>query len=133
MPFPVSEAELSKTEQKMGVRFPEAFRRAMMIENGGAVRTREDDWDLYPFFDTSDRKRLSRTANDIVRETVSARDWPSFPADGVAIASNGCGDLLLFRKAERNPAQLQDTVYAFWHETGEITVVAESFNTLRCE
>jgi hypothetical protein len=53
MPFPLSESELQKTELKLGLRFPDAFRRAMVAMNGGEVLTDEDQWDIYPFFDTS--------------------------------------------------------------------------------
>lgn len=133
MPFPLSESELAKTEAKIGARFPASFRSAMLAENGGTIVTDEDDWEQYPFFDTSDRKRLSRTSNDILRETEQARQWPGFPADGWAIASNGCGDHLYFKRSPADPARFEATVYAYWHETGESSVLAGDFAELAKE
>jgi hypothetical protein len=69
MPFPVDEKYVIQTEQKLGVRFPDSFREKMQTDNGGLVVTLPDAWTLYPFFDTSDKKRLKRTSNDLVRET----------------------------------------------------------------
>ncbi len=59
--------------------------------------------------DDSDRKRLSRTANDIVRETEAAREWDEFPADVVAIAGDGSGDALVLLPGS-------DEIYIWSHE-----------------
>src|SRR6476659_6329517 len=96
MPFPIAEQFIVSTERKLGVSFPPGFRARMSRINGGVLFTDEDDWQLYPFFDTSDRKRLSRTCNDIVRETITAREWRGFPPKAIAIAANGLGDYLVF-------------------------------------
>ncbi len=96
MPFPVAEQFIVETERKLGVSLPDAFRARMSRSNGGELSTDDDDWQLYPFFDTSDRRRLSRTSNDIVRETTSAREWRGFPPGAIAIAANGSGDHLVF-------------------------------------
>ena len=98
MPFPVDEIFIKQTEEKLGVEFPSSFKAKMMMDNGGELATEEDDWQLFPFFDSSDKKRLSRTANNIVRETEVAKKWPNFPANCTAIASNGSGDLLVFKR-----------------------------------
>lgn len=89
MPFPVEEQYIIQTERKLSVTFPDSFRKKMMRENGGEILTEVDDWQLYPFLDASDRKRLTRTANDIVRETEQAREWRDFPEAAVAIGENG--------------------------------------------
>lgn len=127
MPFPIPESEILKTEQKLGLTFPASFRAAMMQENGGEIITDEDEWEIRPFLDTTDRKRLSRTCNDILQETKAAKEWGQFPGTGVAIAANGCGDHLFFLPSASDPARLDDKVYAFWHEEARIECIAESF------
>ncbi len=94
------------------------------------IETDEDNWQLFPFFDESDKKRLSRTSNDIVRETQSARKWPNFPDDCVAIASNGSGDLLVFKRLANHDKKLDDAIYLWSHETGDLQMVASSFSEL---
>jgi len=79
MPFPINEKYIIATEEKLRVKFPESFRAKMMEKNGGEVETPPDAWRLYPFLDTSDKKRLKRTCNDIVRETTNAKGWIGFP------------------------------------------------------
>lgn len=130
MPFPISEPELAKTEAKLGVRFPESFRQKMMEDNGGEVQAGGDSWALYPFLDTSDKKRLKRTCNDIARETQAAKLWRGFPANAVAIAANGGGDLLVLLPDQATPSALGSTVHLWSHETGELTRVAEDFGRL---
>jgi len=130
MAFPISESELAKTEAKIGIRFPESFRSAMMTDNGGEVITEEDQWELFPFLDTSDRKRLSRTSNDILRETTESRKWRGFPQDGWSVANNGFGDHILFIRSKSDPTKFEDTVYTFWHETGTVKVLAKDFSEL---
>ena len=120
MPFPVAEQFIAETERKLGVSFPTAFRTRMSRNNGGELLTDEDDWQLHPVFDTSDRKRLSRTSNDIVRETASAREWHGFPAEAVAIAANGSGDRLVLLPTTPGSTALQPQPFIWLHETGEI-------------
>ena len=131
MPFPVDAKFIDETEGKLGVTFPSMFRGRMMKDNGGDITAGDDDSQLFPFFDNSDRKRLARTANDIVRETTQAREWPNFPAGAVAIASNGGGDLLVFLPKGDAPSQLAPEVYRWDHEEGEVEKVADSFDELR--
>ena len=130
MPFPVDEIYIKQTEEKLGVEFPPSFKTKMMLDNGGELATEEDDWQLFPFFDSSDKKRLSRTSNDIVRETGLAKKWPNYPADCIAIASNGSGDLLVFKREFPQVKKLEDTVYFWSHETGELEKVSSSFSGL---
>ena len=129
MPFPVDEKYILQTEQKLGVKFPASFREKMMKENGGSVDTPPDAWDLYPFMDTSDKKRLKRTCNDIVRETASGRDSTGFPPDAIAIGANGGGDQLVLIPSD-DAGILQDAVFLWDHETGDIHKVADDFKDL---
>lgn len=129
MPFPVDEKYIIQSEKKLGVRFPKSFRLKMQSDNGGEVVTLPDAWRLYPFFDTSNKKRLKRTSNDVVRETQSARAWVSFPKEAVAIGSNGGGDQLVFLGTDGDGA-LGPAVYWWDHETGAVHMVAEDFSEL---
>ena len=131
MPFPVDPKWIRQTEEKLGVRFPASFVTAMSKMNGGTVRTRIDHFDLFPFLDASDRKRIQRTCGSIDRETTTAReDWTGFPPDAVAIGANGGGDLLVLIPMPDQPDTLQHTVYWWNHETGAVEPVADDFNDL---
>src|SRR5262245_41114114 len=130
MPFPVEIKYVSEAEAKLGVKFPASFVTKMTKVNGGMVTTSGDSWELYPFRDSSDRKRLSRTCNDIVRETLQARQWPAFPQEAVAIGANGGGDQLVLLPQRDGPHALSHEVFWWDHETGEINHVADDFGDL---
>lgn len=130
MPFPVEEKYIIKTESNLNVKFPASFRDKMIKNNGGEVETPPDSWHLYPFFDSSDKKRIKRTNNDIVRETNEAKKWNNFPEEAIAIGSNGCGDQLILIRSSDNRNILANTVYWWDHETGFINKVANDFNEL---
>jgi hypothetical protein len=130
VPFPVDAAFIKAAEQKLGLTFPSMFRGRMMKENGGSIEAGDEDWEMFPISDTSDRKRIARTSNDIVRETIKSREWPGFPPAAVAIASNGAGDLLVFLPKDETPAELAPEVYRWSHEGGEIERIADSFADL---
>jgi hypothetical protein len=129
MPFPVDSVYIDRAAQKLGIRLPLSYIAYMQRSNGGDVEAAEDDWQLFPIFDDSDKTRIKRTCNDIVRETNVAREWPDFPSNAVAIASNGTGDKLVFLPNESGE-RLAETVYSWDHETGELTAVAEEFGEL---
>jgi hypothetical protein len=129
MPFPIDEKYITITEKKIGVKFPRGFCLKMMRDNGGVVKTPPDAWHLAPFYDTSNKKRIKRTCNDIVKETASAKKWPDFPDGAVAIGANGSGDQLILLP-EDETGKLQEAVYWWDHETGEINKVAERFDEL---
>jgi hypothetical protein len=132
MSFPVDTKWISETESKLGVRFPASFVTAMSKSNGGSVRTSIDDFELFPFLDASDRKRIQRTCGSIDRETVAARTgWNGFRPDAVAIGENGGGDLLILLPMQNHPDTLQHSVYWWDHETGEVELVADDFNDLQ--
>ncbi len=88
-----------------------------------------DTWQLYPFMDNSDKKRLKRTSNDIIRETASAKKWDAFPRDAVAIGANGSGDQLILIPSVDSTVLL-DTVFWWNHETGDIHKAADDFSKL---
>lgn len=130
MPFPVDIKYVAETERKLGVMLPSSYVAKMVKLNGGKVATPPDVWTLYPIFDESDKKRLSRTCNDVVRETQAAKDWPDFPTNAVAIGANGCGDQLVFIPQPDAPELLGREVYWWDHETGQLHKVADDFEDL---
>ena len=127
MPFDLAEKFVVAAESALGASLPDEYKVAMRQSNGGEVETDDDYWNLYPIADTSDRKRLARTANHILAETQACQGWPGFPENALAIARNSTGDQLLFLK---KGTEFGATVYAWSHETGNIKAVADSFNKL---
>lgn len=130
MPFPVDEIYIKETESELSLDFPEKFKLKMIEENGGEIITDEDEWQIFPFFDKSDNKRISRTCNHIVLETKQAKEWDNFPVNAIAIATNGFGDHLILLPLANNNKKLGDEIYFWFHETGEITKIAESIDEL---
>jgi hypothetical protein len=128
MPFDLAETFILAAERELGGSLPKSYRAALLRANGGELETESDDWEMYPIADTSDRKRLSRTANHIIKETQSCREWPRFPEGALAIAGNGSGDQLIFLK---DGASFSAAVYAWSHETGAIAKVADDFSLLK--
>lgn len=124
MPFTLDEKYLHIAEDKLGARLPDSYRRAMTAANGGEITGDLEDWVLYPIMDSTDRKRLARTCNDVVAESARLATWERFPRQALAIAHNGEGDQLLFL---RSNDRFEAAVYRWSHETGELTRVAEDF------
>jgi hypothetical protein len=131
MPFPVDIMYVHEAERKLGVKFPASFVTKMARLNGGQVQTSVDIWQLHPFQDPSDRKRLARTCNDIVRETLAARKRPGFPPEAVSVGENGGGDELILLPQSDRPDLLSHEVYWWDHETDEIHKLADDFSELR--
>ena len=127
MPFDLAESFIVTAEASLGARLPSAYRDAMLRSNGGEVFAADDAWVQYPIADTSDRKRLSRTANHILKETQFCSEWPRFPLGAVAIAGNGSGDQLVFIR--HGPA-FAAAVYLWSHENGSLVEVASDFAEL---
>jgi hypothetical protein len=125
MAFPTTEDRIAAAEAQLGTRLPAEYRNRLISQNGGELETADDSWQVFPVFDSSDRKRASRSANHIVRETQQAATWPGFPEGAVAIASNGTGDLLVFLPRDKN--QLDGRVQLWSHETQECTPTALDF------
>lgn len=132
MPFPIPLEKIAETEAAMGVIFPALFKARMNRDNGGELLFDEDEsWWLFPFFDTTNRKTIARSCNDIRRETEQLRAAGlGFPADAVAIAHNGSGDHLFLRS--NGTSELGREVWLFRHEGGEVSQllddVAELWN-----
>ena len=127
MPFDLSEDQLKTTESEIGAKFPDSYRRLMMQSNGGEIAANSDIWNLIPLRDTSDRKRISRTANHVVSETMSLSGFPAWHENAYAIAENGTGDaLVMFQDGDRFEPQ----VFFWCHEDGALELVAEDFSAL---
>lgn len=127
MAFDLSEEWVIETEAQLGARLPAGYRAAMMRRNGGGIVLDDEDWELYPIRDASDRKRIARTCNDILSETRACREWRGFPPSALAIAGNGGGDQLLFLRQDDG---FGAAVHRWLHETGELVPVAAAFGEL---
>jgi hypothetical protein len=131
MPFTTERKFVARAEQELGRRLPRAYVNRLLRSNGGSVEIDGDEWVLHPVRDDSDRKKLSRTCNDIVRETRAAREWKDFPLSAVAIGANGLGDLLLLMA--ENDEQFAEAIYVWRHETGQLHEVAPGFAAIEDE
>jgi hypothetical protein len=117
VPFPVESGFIEQAESKLGVRFPESYRRRLLRRNGGELALAAD-WifQLAPVRDDSNAERLRRTWDDVVRQTEQARTWRRFPANAVVIGQDGCGNLLVLLPDGSGVCEV-----AVWdHETGRI-------------
>jgi len=128
MPFPIDEKYIKETESELKVKFPIEFINRMIKSNGGELSPEEFGFELYPFFDKSDRKRISRTCNHIGLETKNAREWDGFPENGIAIASDGFGNQIVL--IHNGDGILKNEIYFWDHETREIEKIADSINEL---
>ncbi len=124
MPFPIDEKYIIETESELNVKFPLEFKNRMKKSNGGKLVTNEFEFELYPFFDKSDRKRISRTCNHIALETKNAREWNGFPEYGIAIGSDGFGNLIIL--THNGDGILTDEIYFWNHEIAQMEKIAES-------
>ncbi|MEH1009504.1 SMI1/KNR4 family protein [Winogradskyella sp. ECml5-4] len=129
MPFPVDEKYIGETESELNVKFPTEFKNRMIKLNGGELLiSSEFEFELHPFFDKSDRKRISRTCNHIGLETKNAREWNGFPENGIAIGADGFGNKLIL--THNGNGNLTDQLYFWNHETRKVEKIAESVNKL---
>jgi hypothetical protein len=128
MPFDLPESFLKAAAQSLGMTLPASYRSSMLRNNGGEIIAGNDTWELYPIADSSDRKRLSRTCNHILKETENCRLWERFPRNALAIARNGGGDHLVLVKQD---TEFSPEIYVWSHETGRLTKVANNFSELK--
>lgn len=126
MPFPVDEKYIIETEKELKVKFPPQFKRKMMILNGSDLIKNDFGAELYPFFDKSDKKRISRTCNHIGLETKNLKEWADFPDNAIAIASDGFGNQLVL--IHNGDGVLLDEIYFWEHETNKLEKIANSIN-----
>ena len=127
MPFDLSDEQLTSTESDIGAVFPETYRLRMKEDNGGAIFAKSDYWNLIPIRDTSDRKRVSRTANHVLVETESFSGFPHWHDNALAIAENGAGDaLVMFQQG----VQISHQVFYWSHEDGRLELIADDFSKL---
>ncbi|OAN19775.1 cell wall assembly protein [Photobacterium jeanii] len=127
MPFDLDEKFIVEAESVLTGSLPDSYRLAMMQSNGGELEVNDEGWEQYPILDKTDRKRLSRSCNNIITETESCKVFGCFPENAVAIASNGCGDQLVLLKEDN---VYLEPVYLWCHETGDLTLVANKFSEL---
>ncbi|ADY29603.1 SMI1/KNR4 family protein [Cellulophaga lytica] len=64
MPFPVEEKYIIETESELNVTFSTEFKNRMKKSNGGEIDTDDFFFQLYPFFDKSDKKRMILNYNN---------------------------------------------------------------------
>ena len=130
MAFPIDEKHIIDTEKELGLTFPTSFKQKMIKSNGGEITFKNIVWQLFPFFDKSDKKRISRTCNHIISETLEAKQWVGFPEKAIAIASDGYGNKLILLPTLFNKNKLQETIYEWNHETRKTTKIANSINAI---
>ena len=128
MPFPLSDEELKKTEKEIAAELPSSYRNAMMIDNGGFVKVRGEEWQLFPIRDQSSRKLITRTANHILKETKPAQEWAGYPENALAIAANDYGDLLVMLRTGNG---FEPQVFSWSHKDGSMELVANDFSELK--
>ena len=130
MPFPITVAEIAKTEAKTGFKFPLGLKARLSKDNGGEVRVGDDNWWLIPFLDTTDRKRIARTCNDIVRETTQMRSGQTFQQMRSSLLKTELVTTSSSVLKLRDQKSLAETIYFWDHETGQHEPVADSFDFL---
>lgn len=112
MAFPVTEDRIVAAEEAVGCRLPAAYRQRLLSNNGGEVQIEHDVCVLFPVWDPSDKKRMKRTANHLIKENEAAKCAFGFPDDTIAIASDSYGNYLVHKR--------DGEAIEFWdHETGE--------------
>lgn len=106
MPFDLKEEFIIRAEQDLNIlKFPENYRQFMMRSNGGFFEVGNEDsdeyvgFDLYPIADISDKKRMQRTFNNVVRETLNTRKhYVSGECDNsILIGDDGGRGVYLFK------------------------------------
>lgn len=129
MAFPLDDKYIKETESEFNVKFPSEFKNRMIKSNGGELLISDKfKFELYPFFDKTDRKRISRTCNHIGLETKNAREWNGFPDNVIAIGADGYGNQLIL--THNGNGNLTEELYFWNHETRQMEKIAESINKL---
>ena len=126
MPFPIELKYIEDLEKELNILFPSKFKSKMQKENGGEIEFNGEYFDLYPFFDKSDKQRISRTCNHIGMETKNAREYPNFPSNFITIGSDGSGNQLVLTHNGDN--RLLENIHYWDHETGEVKELTQTIN-----
>jgi hypothetical protein len=119
----LTRAHVEELEARLGVRLPPFLASALLRRNGGYVRKAGRDWALFPACDPSDRHTLSKTADDIARETASAREFAALPAGCVAIGRAPDHDWLVLRPLDGG--RLGDAVFVWNRYVGELVLLVD--------
>lgn len=127
MGLPTTDSFIVATEQQLGFVLPQWLRQRLLQENGGTIQAAGEQWELFSVFDNTDRKHISRSTMNIVRETASAREWEGFPQAAIAIAQNGGGDYLILVPDDGNPRVLNSHAHLWQHGTDEEPEAVEVF------
>jgi hypothetical protein len=141
MAYNVDEKYIALTEQKLGILFPESYRNSIMKINGGIVMLPSDEsdedlevWPLYRIYDNSDKKRLKRTAIDLIRENELAWNQYNLPKHLYAIGYSD-GAYLVFKKGK--DVKLEPALYIHdmlgYHRDLELTHLVSDFSELAHE
>jgi len=115
MGLPASESHIAEAEHSGRFALPLPWKRMLRRSNGFSIEANCENWEAFPVLDQSSRKHIARSANHILRETESFRDFPAFPSEAVAIAGNGSGDCLVLLAGKSD-------VYFWNHETGKLDI-----------
>jgi hypothetical protein len=130
MPFSVDEKYVQETETALGIKFPAAFRKKMIEENGGELTLPEGVFRLYPVRDNADEARSKATENDIITATKAQKRNYTFPNDGIAFAANASGDHLVFIKEYYHSDKCKKGVFFWSANIGFVKRIAEDFSKL---
>ena len=130
MAFDVSEKYVIETEQKLGVVFPKSYRDSIMEINGGMVVSPQGEeegvWFLFSICDKSDKNRLRRTAQDIVRENEAAWNYYGMPDNLYSIGGDN-SEYIVFQKTQSG--KLDDAVYLY-HPSYGVKLLSSDFSEL---
>lgn len=128
MAFNLPIDQLEETEEEIEARFPDHCRTSMLDKNGGTIELNEDQWEIIPIRDTTDRKRISRTCNNVISETELFSEWGNWHDNAYAIAHNGAGDVLVLL---RTGSKFEHGIYVWTHEDGTLQLIQNYLSTLR--
>lgn len=111
--------KIVEAEEKLGYRFPASIRNLLLnLDDFGRFFGKEE-WYFDIYNDTKNQ------TNTIVEDSLSFReDWK---LEGIVFAQNGMGDhLLLLPKQypQKLEGQLDEIIFVFWHELGEVRIFA---------
>jgi len=129
MAFDLHEKFIVAAEKTLNCKLPSSYRWSMQENNGGTIEADDGFWDLFTIADNSDKKRLSRSCNNIITEMKRSSLRANFPKNVLAIASDGTGDLMILKKDPSGDCYF-DNVYIWFHETGEIVELVSDFKEL---